>query len=314
MHWADRIGQRLKLRDLHVLLTVVQCQSMAKAARELAVSNPVVSKTIADLEHTLGVRLLDRSSHGIEPTVYARALLERSIVAFDELREAVRHVKFLADPSSGEVRVATPAAIATNFCSAVLNRLTRQYPRIMVRVLIGVSPQTYRDLEDRKADVVLDRLFAPLTEQQLHAEHLYEEAEVVAVGAKTRWARRRKVALADLMDEVWTLPTFDSSAGKLIVEAFRANGLDVPRTTVVVNNAPVRRDLVASGRFVTMVPAPLPMVARSPLIKILPINLPMTRRPIASITVKGRTVSPVAQVFIECAREVAKSIRKLNLM
>jgi len=125
MDWADRIGQRLKLRDLHILLSVVQCRSMAKAARQLAVSNPVVSKSIADLEHTLGVRLLDRSPQGVEPTIYGRALLERSIVAFDELRQAVRHVEFLADPTAGEVRVATTTAIATSFCCAVLDHLVR---------------------------------------------------------------------------------------------------------------------------------------------------------------------------------------------
>ena len=61
MDWGERIGRRLKLRDLHILLAVVQCGSMTKAARQLSVSNPVVSKAIADLEHTLGVRLLDRN-------------------------------------------------------------------------------------------------------------------------------------------------------------------------------------------------------------------------------------------------------------
>ena len=65
--WESQIGRRLKLRDLHVFSTVVQRGSMAKAARHLGVSHPAVSEVIADLEHALGVRLLDRSAQGIEP-------------------------------------------------------------------------------------------------------------------------------------------------------------------------------------------------------------------------------------------------------
>jgi DNA-binding transcriptional LysR family regulator len=80
MQWDDRIGRRLKLRDLHILLAVAQCGNMSKAARHLAVSNPVVTKAVADLERTLGVRLLDRTPHGTEITVYGRALLDRGLI------------------------------------------------------------------------------------------------------------------------------------------------------------------------------------------------------------------------------------------
>ena len=100
-HWESRIGRRLKLRDLHVLFAVVQWGSMAGAARNLAMSQPAVSKVIADLEAVLRVRLLDRSSRGIEPTIYAHALLKRGHVAFDELMQGIRDIEFLADPTSG---------------------------------------------------------------------------------------------------------------------------------------------------------------------------------------------------------------------
>ena len=86
MRWNDRIGRRIKLSDLHILLAVAQSGSMAKAANELAVSHPVVSRSISVLEHTLGVRLLERNPHGVELTEYGRAMLNRSHAAFDELR------------------------------------------------------------------------------------------------------------------------------------------------------------------------------------------------------------------------------------
>src|SRR5215831_12430765 len=82
MQWTDRIGRRVKLRDLHILLAVAQTGSMSRAADRLAISHPVVSKTIADLEHALNVRLLDRTPQGTEPTAYGRALLSCSTTVY----------------------------------------------------------------------------------------------------------------------------------------------------------------------------------------------------------------------------------------
>ena len=127
--WEDRIGRRLKLRDVHILLTVVQSGGMAKAAERLAVSQPVVSKTITDLEHTLGVRLLDRSRKGVEVTPYGRALLDRGVAAFDELRQGVKEIEFLSDPTAGEVRMAGTPPMVLGLLPAVIDRLRRQHPR-----------------------------------------------------------------------------------------------------------------------------------------------------------------------------------------
>src|SRR5207302_227840 len=103
--WESQIGRQLRLRDLHAFFVVVQQGSMAKAAVQLGVSQPAVSKVISDLEHALGVQLLDRSTKGVEPTVYGRALLKRGKAAFDELRQGVRDIEFLADPATGEVKI-----------------------------------------------------------------------------------------------------------------------------------------------------------------------------------------------------------------
>jgi DNA-binding transcriptional LysR family regulator len=138
MQLIDRIGRPLKLRDLHILATVAERGSMARAARELAISQPVVSKTIADLEKTLGVRLLDRSRQGIEPTPYGRALLGRGLAAFDELRQGVREIEVLADPSTGEVRVECHQALAAGLLPAIIDRLYRRYPRLIVPRPAGI--------------------------------------------------------------------------------------------------------------------------------------------------------------------------------
>jgi DNA-binding transcriptional LysR family regulator len=314
MEWDEqRLGRRLKLRDLNVLLTVARCGSMGKAAVQLSVSQPAISKAIADLEYTLGVRLLDRSPQGVEPTIYARALLDRGVVAFDELRQAVKHIEFLADPTTGELRIGSSVAVAIGFVSTVVDRLTRRYPGIVFHLLAAETGLTYRALEERKVDLVIARIFRSVVEEHLNAEVLYEESEVVAASAQNPWTRRRRVDLAELMNEPWTLPPPDSLTGSLIVEAFRARGLDFPRTTVFSPSVPVRA-LLATKRFITTVPG---FVLRFPgtgtALKRLPVELPTTRRPFGIVTLKNRTLSPVAQLFIDCAREIAKPLAKKKI-
>src|SRR5215470_1729712 len=109
--WDDQIGRRLRLRDLRVFFAVVQAGSLSKAAAQLRVSHPAVSQVIADLEHALGVRLFDRSSRGVEPTIYARALLARGRAAFDELKQGIRDIEFLANPTAGELTLGYPESL-----------------------------------------------------------------------------------------------------------------------------------------------------------------------------------------------------------
>src|SRR5947209_15373441 len=117
MQLSDRIGKRVKLRDLHVLMSVVQAGSMSKAARKLNAAQPNISKSIADLEYSLGVPLLDRHQHGVEPTAYGKALLARCVAIFDELREGIKNIEYLADPTAGEVRIGATGPLAEGFVS-----------------------------------------------------------------------------------------------------------------------------------------------------------------------------------------------------
>src|SRR5262252_2886468 len=108
MDWADRIGRRIRLRDLHVVMAVAECGSMAKAAARLSISHPVISKTISDLERTLGVKLFDRNSLGVEPTSYGQALLKCGVTVFDEMRQGLKQIEQITDPTSGELRIGCP--------------------------------------------------------------------------------------------------------------------------------------------------------------------------------------------------------------
>jgi DNA-binding transcriptional LysR family regulator len=307
---TERVERRLKLHDLRVLMAVVQTGSMGKAAERLRTSQPAISRSIAVLEHALGVRLLDRSSHGVEPTSYGRALVTRGIAVFDELGQGIKDIEFLADPTAGEVRVGASVAVAVSFVSAVIDRLSRQYPRLTFRVLATDSGAAYRALAERNVDLAVLHIAGPAVEEHLDAEILYDEPHVVAASVQNPWTRRRRIELADLINEPWTLPPPDTLFGSVVTEAFRASGLDVPRTAVI-SSLPVRNALLATGRFLTMVTrVVLEFPTRNLELKALPIDLPTTRRPVGIITLKNRTLSPAAQLFIDCAREIARPLAK----
>src|SRR5436309_2199634 len=100
MDWSDRIGRRVRLRDLHILLAVTQCGSMGRAAVERGISQPVISKSINSLETALRTKLLDRTAQGVQPTIYGEALLRCGLAVFDDLRRGVKDIEFLSDPAS----------------------------------------------------------------------------------------------------------------------------------------------------------------------------------------------------------------------
>src|SRR5262245_1100418 len=174
MRWNDRIGRRIKLSDLHILLAVAQSGSMAKAANELAVSHPAVSRSISELEHTLGVRLLERNPHGIDLTEFGRAMLSRSHAAFDELRQGVKDIEFLADPTAGEVRIGSTAPLAASFVSAVIERLQRRHPRMVFRVNTQIYEFLQRELDERNLDLLVLRKIGTHAEDRLSFEVLYD--------------------------------------------------------------------------------------------------------------------------------------------
>ena len=311
MDWSDRIGRRIRLRDLHILLTVVQCKSMAKAAEHLAISKPVISKAVADLEHVLGVRVLERDRHGAEPTAYGAALLKRGVTVFDELRESVKDIEFLVDPTAGAVRIGCNPMLATGFVSAVVDRLSRRWPRIVFHVVARPGEMLLFELSERNVDFLIARRLGALTDERLDFGLLFDDKDVVVASARNPLVRRRRIDLADLMNEVWVLPPPDNVVGAVAMKAFRARGFDYPRTTVFSDSPHVRMALVHTGRFLSIFPASaLRFPAKHPEIRDLPVELPETRVPTGIVTLKSRTLGPVARLFVEHAREVAKPLAK----
>jgi len=312
MRWTDRIGRRLTPRDLHVFMAVFEQGNMAKAAEGLAISRPVVSKTITELEHTLGVPLFDRTPQGVEPTTYAHALRKRSVAMFDELSQGVKEIEFLADPTTGELRVGCTETVTAGLVSAVIDRLSQRHPHLLFRLeLADVDTLQSYFLRERKCEVVVSRMLASIPEPDMNTEPLFHEQSFVVARPPSKWLRHRKIALAELANEPWILSPLEVVPGAPPFEAFRAIGLALPRARVLSNSHSLRNSLLATGRFLTVVPGSILRFGpgRS-LFKVLPVELPRPPLPVAITTLKNRTLSPMAQLFIDCVRELAKPLAR----
>jgi DNA-binding transcriptional LysR family regulator len=308
--WTDRVGRRLKLRDLRILRAVADCGSMAKAAEQLGISHPVISKAVSDLEHAMGVQLLDRSSRGVEPTIYGQALLKCGTAVFDEVRQGLNNIAFLTNANSGELRIGCPEAMAAGLLPDIAERFALRCPGAHLLVLhADTASGAFEDLRTRNVDLQIGTMPRPFSADDILMETLFDERLAVVAGVDSLWARRRRVALSDMSEESWVLAPRDSVPGRGAAAIFADSGLPVPQSGMVALSIHLTVSLVASGRFVALLPGAVARLnASRRLLKILPVKLPAHGVAIGIATVKNRTVSPLVKEFVACARDVTQSL------
>jgi DNA-binding transcriptional LysR family regulator len=311
MDLNDRLLRRIKLSDLRLFHAVAQHGSMAKAAAHLNLSQPAVSKAIAALERTLAVRLLDRNAHGVDLTPYGHAFLKGGVAVFDELKQSMGQIAFLADPSAGDLRIGCTDAGAVALVPAVIDKLSRQYPKVVFHVTIAdTASLAAHALPERSIDLAIGATPESVSDGQIHVERLFTDRQVVMAGPQNKWVRRRNISLGDLLKEPWILPPADSIARRYNAEAFRSSGLETPSAQVVSFSYPLCHALLATGRFLTLQPLLMARLAKHLPVRVLDVKFTGVRRSIGIMTLRNRTLSPLAQLFIACARDIAAMLRK----
>ena len=305
----SQLSHRVKLRDLQVLLNVAELGSMAKAASHLGITQPSVSEAIATLEDAVGVRLLDRGPHGAALTIYGQAFLKRGVEAFDALKQGMRDVEFLATTGAGDVWIGSSEVLLGGLVPDIIQRLANSHPQVVVHATeVNPSDLDFQKLRSRKIDLMLGRLVTLQTDDELNAEMLFEEAISIVVGAGNRWAGRRKVALADLLEEPWIFGDPGNATQSAVCAAFHASGLGLPRIGAVTQSMNLRMALLGSGNYISAIPnSLLRYSANRWALKILPVNIGV-KYPVGILTLKNRILSPAAALFVENTRVIARSL------
>jgi DNA-binding transcriptional LysR family regulator len=284
---------------------------MAKAAKRLATSQPFVSKAMADLERMFGRRLLERGARGVEPTIYGRALLKRGAAMLDDLRTGISELELLADPSGGTLRIGSTEAMAASLLPIIVDRLSRKHPRMNFEIVLADSATLQeRDLRGRRIDVVFGQRSDPVLHgDDLDVTTIYRDRLCVVAGSNNPWTRRRGIKLADLVGEPWSLPPLTHPVRSLVVEAFRRSGLRQPENVITAVSAPFTAGLLAKGKFLGVLGS---VYCRAYVdrahIKVLPVKFPADAWEISAATLKTRAPHPLAKLFLDCARDVAKPL------
>ena len=239
----------------------------------------------------------------------ASALAKHGTAIFDELKQAKEHLEFLADPTLGELRIGSSESMAAGPLPAIIDRFARQHPRVALTIAQAVfATAHYRELRERKIDLLLGRVFPSLEDDDLEAEVLFDDQLVVVSGSRSRWTGSRRLELADLAGEQWILPPADSLPGLSIADIFSDIGVEMARAPVTTLSIHLYVRLVATGRFIAMLPDSILRFNGSDLpVRALPVKLPSQPRPVAIMRLKNRTLSPVAQAFIKCANAVVRA-------
>lgn len=308
---VDAVLRRVTLRELRLLLAVARAGSILKAAEDIGLTQPAVSRAVGDLEQTIGTRLFDRTNRGVEPTPQGRILLDRARCMFDEMRLAIEEIDALSDATAGEVRIGgTPAMCGGLLAHAVL-LVGASRPAVRHQIEEMEAARLAAAVRARNLDLALGREPAVQADGEIAFEHLFDDRLFVVSGIRHPLATRRKVSAEYLADQRWLLPAPETETYRQITSALRRHCVALPASAVTTMSILMRYQLLQTGGFVTAMHGSVLRYASLPGIRVVPIELE-TSIPIGISRLKGRTLAPAAEAFATALREIAASINSLN--
>lgn len=297
---------RIKLRHLALTVAVADSGSMARAAEKLQVSQPVITRSVQDLEEILGVTLFTRKAKGVVPTPIGETFIGHARAVLSQVRQASQDVSDQKLARSGTVRVGTHLAGSTLLLPQAILNLKAQNPRVQVQVVEGTPDRLLDELIMGELDMVVGRLRPSLPEDFLRNESLYQEP----IGLVTRPDHPAQLdgsfTLATLVDYPWVLPVEQTTLRQELEQLFLAEGLDLPRNRLDCNALPTTRALVLGSDSIAVVP--LLVSHLDDKLSALPMALEPLRRPVGITTNSARFESPNVQAMTEHLRVVGREI------
>jgi DNA-binding transcriptional LysR family regulator len=301
-----RLLARLKLRHLRVVEAIAQSGNVSAAADQLGVTQPAVSKGLREIETILGVKLFERSIHGLTLTPYGRAVLAHGKVIQSELWQITEQVDALNSGISGLVTVGATLVSTSQLLPRALRLLRERTFAAAVRIIDGSEENLVAALEEGVADLVVGRLPSTGRDDDLLREVLLHEPIIVVAGRNHPLARKKDVSYVDLAQAEWIFPPPRSFVHGAIMQIFAQNGLPRPNQYVECLSFLTTRALLVENGMVAALPVSVVEHERkSGLIVELPVRFPQEALPVGVVTRRGKPLSTLANVMIECLREAA---------
>jgi len=302
---SDMNFGRLKMRHLQCLVMVAQERNLVRAAKALSLTQPAVSKTVAELEEIVGRQLLLRRRRGVELTPAAEVLVRHAVSALRGLREGLGLA--MDQPEADQLRVAVGALpnMVANLLPEAVATLHESQPALRVRVVSGTNAQLMTQLRQGEIDLVLGRLAQASAMADLAFEQLYSEPLLLVARPGHPLAARRKPSLDALAGHPLVLPV----SGTLIrhtADAFLiAQGMALPGRLVEATDTSFVLGLLQRCDAVWFAPqgAVEGLVERGEL-KRLAIDTSSTEGPVGLTMRRGDEPAEGARLLIEAIREI----------
>lgn len=304
-------ARRVTLKELRLLLAVARSGSILKAASEIGMTQPALSKAIGELEATLGVRLFDRTNRGVSLTPHGDVLVRRANGVFDELRQAVEELQSLDDDDRGQLRLAGTPAMCAGLLPHVVGAIRRHRSRFSFHITELESGRLASEVAARSVDLGIARKH-PGSSDELQFERLFDDRLFIVAGAQHPLASKKTVQLKEAAVHPWTLPPGDGGVAAHLEAEFRLQGLSLPEPAVTTMSMLVRSELVAANAHLTVMYGSVLRFARLPAsLRVLPVDL-SSDIPVGLVRSKNRTLAPSADVFIQALRDAVLPMQALR--
>jgi DNA-binding transcriptional LysR family regulator len=302
----QRLPRHLKMAELRAFVTVMEHRSFHKAADVLHLTQPAITKTIANLETTLGVKLFHRIQHGVEPTVHGLGFAPRAAAVFDELRRAAHELALVSLGASGSLRVGIVPMPAIPFLPVALQRLMSVHPDALFTVVEGRETELIDRLRKGDIEVAILRLSLLDPDDDMHVSTLFEERLCVVAAKSHRLASRTTLSWPELLAERWVMPTGDCYFHDHVLRTLGALDLALPRQTVESASVNIQFGLVLhAGMLCFGMRSQVEFAPGKAHLVRLPYELPVRGAAVAAVSLKRKELSPLAAQLIAHIRDLA---------
>ncbi|HEY9319783.1 MAG TPA: LysR substrate-binding domain-containing protein [Achromobacter sp.] len=288
----------MNLRQLRAFVLIADHRSIRAAARALFVTQPAATRSLRELEHSVGAELVRRSARGVELTTYGEALYKRAVLILQEARKAQEEIGQMRDGEGGTLNLAISSSALTALPAALMAFRARM-PRVAVSFNEVAPPYSHEQLESGHYDLLVQTEYDGNIDDGFARQTLFTLP--MAVGARIGHPLRRAHSLADMHDALWLLPGNIQAPANLLRLAFDAHGLPPPRDIIPCQSIAIALAIMAQsdalGIFVQalfdhqLMPRPLRMLP-------LAHELPAAR--VSILTRSDSPPTPAAQCFIDC--------------
>jgi DNA-binding transcriptional LysR family regulator len=297
-----------KPRHLQLLVALDEIRHLGKVAASINVTQPAVSKALAELERGLGLRLFERTARGVYPTAYGECLIRHARAMMSELAQTRDELRGLISGSSGSVRVGVLATAALELLPRALAMLKSRQPGIFVLVREGTVETLLPELWLGNLDLIVGRLPDARSAHGLAEKTLMEEGVSVVAGRHHPLVRRRRLRWSDLRPYPWVLPPVNTLLREPLERVFEIHGIAIPANRIETLSVHVIRAYLHYTTAIAALAADVSRYYESlGLLAVLPLELPKLVRPVGVVWSRHRPVSPGALTLIQCLEEAARA-------